>query len=171
MSKPARPGPFSLGDALVEAFATNDRITCFLIENLDDKAWSAEAPLGEGRTIRAIVSHLNNNRVTWLKMTQRPRRLPPYLDYKKATRAQALRALPQSRDAILKVLREALATTGRVRGFTPDALAFFTYQVAHDAHHRGQIMMRLRQMGYRLPVNVRYGIWHWSKRWREAIAG
>src|SRR3972149_2655741 len=39
--------------------------------------------------------------------------------------------------------------------------------LAHDAHHRGQIMMLARQLGYRLPGKVNYGIWHWGKLWRS----
>jgi hypothetical protein len=42
-----------------------------------------------------------------------------------------------------------------------------TYFVAHEGHHRGQIVMLSRQLGYRLPVEVTGGLWQWSKRSRE----
>lgn len=42
-----------------------------------------------------------------------------------------------------------------------------SYFVAHEGHHRGQIVMLARQSGYRLPAEVTGGFWQWSKRARE----
>jgi hypothetical protein len=42
-----------------------------------------------------------------------------------------------------------------------------TYFVAHEGHHRGQIVMLARQLGCRLPVEVTGGLWQWSKRAKE----
>jgi uncharacterized damage-inducible protein DinB len=162
---------FDLPDALLRAFATNDRINCFLVENLDEKTWRAHPPGGEGRTIGAIVSHMHNARLMWMKMLGHRTNLPAGLKFRTATRAQALRALPQSSKAIMALMRESLEGSGRLRHFPPDVAGFFTYMISHDAHHRGQILMLLRQLGYRPPVNVRCGVWFWSKRNREAMQG
>ena len=43
-----------------------------------------------------------------------------------------------------------------------------TYFVAHEGHHRGQIVMLARQLGHRLPLEVTGGLWHFSKRAKEA---
>jgi uncharacterized damage-inducible protein DinB len=43
-----------------------------------------------------------------------------------------------------------------------------TYFVAHEGHHRGQIVMLARQLGYRLPAEITGGLWQWSKRAKEA---
>jgi uncharacterized damage-inducible protein DinB len=42
----------------------------------------------------------------------------------------------------------------------------FGYMFAHEAHHRGQIIMLAHQLGYRLPVPAAYGCWHWDKLWK-----
>jgi uncharacterized damage-inducible protein DinB len=39
-----------------------------------------------------------------------------------------------------------------------------SYFVAHEGHHRGQIVMLARQLGHRLPPEVTGGLWQWSKR-------
>ena len=41
------------------------------------------------------------------------------------------------------------------------------YFVAHEGHHRGQIVMLARQLGHRLPVSTTSGLWQWTKFSRE----
>jgi uncharacterized damage-inducible protein DinB len=40
--------------------------------------------------------------------------------------------------------------------------------VAHEAHHRGQIVLAARILGARLPIAVAGGVWQWTKRAAEA---
>jgi uncharacterized damage-inducible protein DinB len=44
---------------------------------------------------------------------------------------------------------------------------FLCYFVAHEAHHRGQLIMLARQLGHRLPRDVENGLWQWKKRLKE----
>jgi len=60
--------PSALPQALLTAYDTNDRINQFMIENLSAEAWRAEPPQGKGRGIAAIVAHMHNVRVMWLKV-------------------------------------------------------------------------------------------------------
>jgi uncharacterized damage-inducible protein DinB len=39
--------------------------------------------------------------------------------------------------------------------------------VAHEAHHRGQIVLAARALGHRLPPEVVNGLWQWTTRSRE----
>ena len=41
------------------------------------------------------------------------------------------------------------------------------YFVAHEGHHRGQIVMVARQLNCRLSVAVTAGLWEWRARSRE----
>jgi hypothetical protein len=111
--------PFSLSQALLTAFDTNDRINQYLIENLPPEAWRAEPPDGKGRTIAAIAAHMHNVRVMWLKAAAKGSKIPEQLDRTRVTPAQAVKALEQSRAALAAVLKAALDTDGRVKGFRP----------------------------------------------------
>jgi uncharacterized damage-inducible protein DinB len=39
----------------------------------------------------------------------------------------------------------------------------FAYMISHAAHHRGQVCLLARQLGYPLPEKAAYGIWNWEK--------
>jgi len=43
----------------------------------------------------------------------------------------------------------------------------FAYMFAHEAHHRGQILMLAHQLGYRVLYKTA-GIWQWEKLWKQA---
>lgn len=157
--------PFSerLPNALLNAFDTNNRINQYLIDNLPTEAWDAKPPGGKGRSIAAIVAHMHNVRVMWLKAVKFES-IPDQLDRGSVTPDQAVRALDSSREALNSIIRDALETDGRVKGFRPDAAGFLGYLIAHDAHHRGQIAMLARLVGYPLPQKATFGMWEWGSR-------
>jgi len=149
--------------ALLNAFNTNNRINQYLIDNLPPAAWKAKPPDGKGRTIAAIVAHMHNVRVMWLKAAK-AEEIPAQLDRATVTPSQALRALESSRQALSVVMSRALEGNGRVKSFRPDVAGFFGYLIAHDAHHRGQITMLARQVGDPLPLKAMFGMWEWGSR-------
>jgi hypothetical protein len=84
-------------------------------------------------------------------------------------------ALERSGAGILGLLKFGMDHGGRIpasssyvwRNLPLDVGHVLTYFVAHEGHHRGQIVMLGRQLGYRLPAEVTNGLWLWSKRARE----
>jgi len=160
---PGEPYPTQLPVALLNALDTNNRINLYMIENLAADAWTAKLPGGKGRTIAAIVAHIHNVRVMWLKAAK-AEDIPEQLDRDMVTTAQAVRALESSRAALHKLCRQAVETDGRIKGFRPDVAGFVGYLIAHDAHHRGQIAMLARQLGHPLSQKTVFGIWGWGKR-------
>jgi uncharacterized damage-inducible protein DinB len=150
--------------ALLNAFNTNNRINQYLIDAVPAAAWRAKPPDGKGRTIAAIVAHMHNVRVMWLKAAAKGSKIPGALDRARVTPGQAMRAIEESRLALSIVISRALESDGRVKGFRPDVAGFLCYLVAHDAHHRGQIAMLARQVGHPLPQKVMFGVWERGSR-------
>ena len=68
--------PIALDKALVDAFAVNERMNQFLLENLDEDAWRVEPPGGKGRTIAAIFAHIHNVRHMWLSVSAKGAGIP-----------------------------------------------------------------------------------------------
>jgi uncharacterized damage-inducible protein DinB len=149
--------------SLLNAFNTNNRINQYLIDKLPLAAWNLKPAKGQGRTVAAIVAHMHNVRVMWLKAAK-AKEIPAQLDRATVTPGQAVRALERSRHALSRVLSQALAGDGHVRGFRPDVAGFLAYLIAHDAHHRGQITMLARQLGHALPQKAMFGMWEWNSR-------
>ena len=161
------PTAFSVTDSLLTAFDTNDRINQYLLINLPAEAWAAEPPGGKGRTIAAIIAHMHNVRVMWLKAAAKNGDLPDQLDKSKVTPSQAAKALDRSRDSLAALLKSSLAGNGQIKNFKPDVAGFFAYLIAHDAHHRGQVCQLARQVGHPLPQKAMFGMWEWGSRGKD----
>jgi len=157
------PVPFVVADALLGAYAINNRINIYLVQNVPDEAWIAKPPGGKGRDIASIVAHMHNVRLMWLKASGAAD-IPAKVDPANVTKQRAVRALQASWKALEDTLRASLDGPGNIKGFKPDAVGFFGYLVAHDAHHRGQITMLARQLGHPVSQSVMFGMWEWGTR-------
>jgi len=59
--------------------------------------------------------------------------------------------------------RAILASRARVPGQPRRLVDMLVYLIQHDAHHRGQISMRLKDLGYVLKAEDVVRIWGWKK--------
>jgi uncharacterized damage-inducible protein DinB len=150
--------------AILAAFATNNRINEFLIRNLPDEAWRAKGADGKGRDAAGMVAHMHNVRLMWLKSAGKTVTMPAKLEGDSCTKEDAIRALGESAAALETVLRDAMNGDGRVKGFKPDVYSFLGYLFAHEGHHRGQISMLARQVGHPLSKSAMFGMWEWGTR-------
>src|SRR5207244_8414837 len=116
----------------------------------------------------------------WIKTLGREHGVsaPPAVDRLSVSRRHLATALDRSSRGIEALLELGFARDGVLppskgyvwRNLPLDVGHVLTYFVAHEAHHRGQIIMAARQLGCRLPVAVTGGVWQWSQRTREARA-
>ncbi len=166
-SSAAKATAFDLPSALLYAFDTNEKVNQFMLDQTPAAAWRAEPPAGKGRTIAAIVAHIHNVRVMWLKAAAKGSKIPDQLDRSRVTVAGAKKGLAESHAALRAVIESSLKSDGRIKGFPPDVASFVGYLIAHDAHHRGQVMMLARQTGNPLPQSVQFGMWEWGKLGRS----
>lgn len=170
--------PPDLRDTILDAWATNNRITAFLFEQLPVELWPAAVPGVPRRTIRMIAGHIHNARCMWIKMLGRPHgiRAPAGVDRRRVGRRELLASLGRSSRGIAGLLELGCKNGGRIpptkayawRNLPLDVGHVLAYFVAHEGHHRGQIVLIARQLGHRLPVAVTGGLWQWSRRASEA---
>ena len=167
-----------LDETIIGAWRTNARVTAYLVEHLPAPIWNATVPGAPRRTVRMILGHLHNARCARLKTlgSEHGIATPTSVDRRHVTRRELLAALKRSAKGMEALLELGIAAGGRVppskryvwRNLPLDVPHVLTYFVAHEGHHRGQIVMLARQLGHRLPNDVAGGLWQWTKRADEA---
>ena len=167
-----------LAEALVPVWKTTNRVTIFLVEHLPPGLWTAAVPGAPRRTLRMIAGHMHNARCMWIKTLGSAHgiRVPASVDRRRVTVKQLVSALTRSSRGMVSLLRLGCEHGGTIppnaaytwRNLPLDVGHVLAYFVAHEGHHRGQIVMLARQLGFRLPPEVSGGLWQWSKRRLEA---
>src|SRR5437762_14265731 len=165
-------------DMLLGAWRTNNRVTVFLCEHLPAELWRATVPGAPRRTVRMIAGHIHNARCMWIKTLGKEHgiEVPDSVDRRRASQKQVVRALDRSSRGMTSLLTLGCDHGGTIpassaytwRNLPLDVGHVLAYFVAHEGHHRGQIVMIARQLGYRLPDQVTAGLWQWSQRAKEA---
>ncbi len=168
------PAIRDLAETIFAAWRTNHQVTVFLVSHVPTAVWAARVPGAPRKTIRMLAGHLHNSRCMWLKTLGRPHGIPvpSAVDRRKVTRGQLITALNRSSRGIEALLRLGCRCGGKVpaspayvwRNLPLDVGHLLTYFVAHEGHHRGQIVLVARQIGSRLPAAVTAGLWQWAKR-------
>ncbi|HEX2488550.1 MAG TPA: DinB family protein, partial [Blastocatellia bacterium] len=111
-------------------------------------------------------AHLHNVRLMWLK-TSAPELLEGLekIEKEEALNRELLKSsLEASGRAVEALLKKGVAAGGKVKGFKPHAAAFLGYLISHESHHRGQIILALKQSGHPVDKKIAYGIWEWGAR-------
>ncbi len=174
---PTNP-PDALRDSVLSAWSTSNLTTIYLVERLPEPVWTAALPGSPRRTVRMLAGHLHNSRCMWLKTLGRPLgvKVPASVDRRRVSRARLTSALKQSGRGIADLLALGLERGGTIpatpayrwRNLPLDVGHVLAYFVAHEGHHRGQIVMVARQLGHRLPAEVAGGLWQWTRRVKDA---
>jgi len=165
-------------EMLLAAWKTNNRVNVFLVEHLPQELWEATVLGAPRRTIRMIASHLHNSRCRWIKTlgNEHGIEVPQFVDRYKVKQKELIRALGHSSRGLSSLLALGCDRGGVIpdsssyvwRNLPLDVGHVLTYFVAHEAHHRGQIVMLARQLGCRLPAEVTDGLWQWMRLSKEA---
>ena len=127
-----------------------------------------------------IAGHIHNARCMWIKTLGQPHGIsvPPSVDRHRVTARQLALALRRSGTGITQLLKLGFQHDGRIpptrsyvwRNLPLDVGHVLGYFIAHEGHHRGQIVMIARALGERLPLEVTAGLWQWTQRSNGAPA-
>ncbi len=149
---------------LIDTWHINNRINLYLLDTLAEEQLN-DLAASKGRTVGEQLAHLHNVRLMWLKAAQ-PDLLIHLNKLEKGsllTKALLAAQLTKSGEAIAKLL-ETGASSGKIKGFKPHPTAFLGYLLAHEAHHRGQLILALKQSGHPIDQKTMYGLWEWGIR-------
>ena len=150
--------------ALIETWQINQKMNQFLLDGINENHLVDRSTF-KGRSVGEQFAHIHNVRLMWVKVAA-PLLLSSQKKFEKEdllSRQTLSEQLRQSSMAIESVLEEGL-TTGRVKGFKPHPEAFLGYMIAHESHHRGQIILILKEHSHLPDKKILYGLWEWGTK-------
>lgn len=146
---------------LTETWQIHNRINIYLLNAIDD-AHLGDVSASKGRSVGEHFAHVHNVRLMWLKVAD----VALYeglnkIEKEGITKGILVQELNNS-GATIEALFEK--SDGKIKGFKPNATAFLGYLISHESHHRGQIMLCLKQNGHLVDKKTQFGIWEWGTR-------
>ncbi len=159
-------------EQILHTWRVNNAINLELLRAIPPKGFLAVPLASRGRTVADQFAHMNNTRVGWLthnkvKLGKSGKRFPSSKNRPAPGRAQLLAVFRSSGDAVEAFVKEKLEQGAAVRMFKGKPVRWLGYLISHESHHRGQILLALKQNGLRLPEKVAlgtlWGTWIWGK--------
>jgi uncharacterized damage-inducible protein DinB len=147
--------------ALRDTWHLNNRVNLRLLDALTD-AQLAATILPRGKTVTSYFVHIHMARFYWLErrapaLAKGLRKIPGGT----ARRAALRQALIDSGKAMGELFAEA-ERTGCIKGTQLGPVAFLGYALAHEGHHRGQILLHLKIARLPLDRAKGYSLWDWK---------
>lgn len=153
-----------LHEQILDTWRIGSRLNLYLLHAIPENALDDQPPT-KGRSVRKQIAHLHNVRLMWLQsaapdLLEALHKFEPDDTPGRELLADALRA---SADAVEALLARGLEA-GKIKGFKPHPVAFLGYLLAHEGHHRGQILLALKANQHMVDRKVQYGLWEWGVR-------
>ena len=162
--------PESLENQLLEAWDTHERMLFLLFDAIPPAAFAGRPTGMTGRSVGSIFAHLNNQRLEWIKVSAPELRdglikIPTKtkVEREAISKDQLRPALQLSSQAMRRMFAGGLEQ-GKLKRQKPPLVTMFSYMVAHEWYHVGEIGMTLNESGHKLDEQTAYGIWSWG-RW------
>ena len=150
---------------LIEAWRTNNRINLLLIDRISPEGMQATLSKRGGRGVAGEFAHIHNNRVWQVEKRAKDlaKGLSKFPTGAVPSKAELKKALKASAGAIEELLVGVLENRPKRRGFKKGLFTTLSYFVAHEAHHRGRILLTLKVSGNTLEKKTQMAIWGWDQ--------
>jgi uncharacterized damage-inducible protein DinB len=151
-------------DQLLETWQIHNRINLYLLAGIKPEALQ-DCATKKGRHVGDQFAHMHNVRLLWLSVAA-PDLMLGLEKIEKGANLSLVNlefALAASGEAMEKLLQRGIET-GKIKGFKSSVAAFLGYAIAHESHHRGQILLTLKLAGHMVDKKIQFGMWEWGTR-------
>jgi len=148
---------------LADAWRLNNRVNLMLLDRLDEEQLAVTAN-PRARSVADQFAHMHNVRIMWLE-PRAPELAQSLTKIGKGSAAKAALkdALEASAAAFGGLFAEAEKTGKMKVYFKRGPIAFLGYVLAHEAHHRAQIILHLKYAGRPVDKMFGFSLWEWEK--------
>lgn len=154
-----------INEQIIDSFEINNRINLFLLDAIPEEHLIDIGATG-GRNCGEQFAHIYNARLMWLTGFDKSmsERFSKISNESACTKSILIDGLNNSCEALINKFRLSLVSGAKLSGFKSHTPAFISYLIAHESHHRGQIMLTLKYNKHIPDKKVSYGIWEWGIR-------
>ena len=118
-----------------------------------------------GRDVARQFAHMHNIRVWHLekRAADLAQGLSKFQTKISPTKSQLKKALSASSAAVESFFEGICAGAPKRRGMKKGVVSMLGYFIAHESHHRGSILLTLKECGHKVDQKVQYKIWDWDR--------
>lgn len=152
-------------DEVVEAWRINHRVNRRLIEGISDTGMRCTLSKRGGRNVVRQFTHIHYVRLFQLKRRAKAlaERARTFETQEVPGRSALVAALEDSSRRIEKWIRLAGEGVTGIRTFKRGLVPTVGYLISHESHHRGIILLTLKECGEPVDKRIRDGIWDWNR--------
>lgn len=150
---------------LLDTWQVHSSKNKLLLDNTTETGMQQTLSNRGGRTVYQQWAHIHNVRLQWLEACAPDL----YKKYKPIGKDSAFdrellaKSLDDSARGIAELLNRSWENSGKVKGFAKGVIPLLGYFISHESHHRGNILLTLKQSGEKIPDTVKWGLWEWAK--------
>jgi uncharacterized damage-inducible protein DinB len=150
-------------EELLEAWRTNNRINLFLIDRISEEGMRCTLSKRGGRDVVRQFAHLHNVRIYHLENRAKALAagLTKFETQDRPDKETLKAALIASGERIEQFIAASVA--GNARTFKKGIIPHIAYFIAHESHHRGSILLTLKECGHKVDQQTAYAIWDWDR--------
>jgi uncharacterized damage-inducible protein DinB len=152
-------------EQVLEAWRINNRVNLLLIERISKEGMRCTLSRRGGRNVVRQFAHMHNNRIWHLQRRAKQLAVGAHL-FETQDKPDKKTLAAQLRDSgarIERLIRGVMEGTAGMRAFKRGIVPYLAYFVSHESHHRGNILLTLKQSGHAVDEKTRYAIWDWDR--------
>jgi uncharacterized damage-inducible protein DinB len=152
----------NVSEGLVEAWQVQHRVNLKLLDLVGEEKLKSTYSK-RIRDVAKVFSHIHNLRILWMEGLDMMPEGVRKIDKSAVPKVDAIREALNASSKGVEAMIIKLVEKGEVPSFKRSPTTFVSYLIAHEAHHRGQIIAAMRVSGHPLSESEIHGLWDWDQ--------